>query len=165
MGEFVEVDHSGAGGKLLLNRPERGERSGAQILGYAVLDHHGGLPDVNGCSAGTRDRIEWNCDNIAPEISSVAGTGPGPVQKALLQKVSKPTPGFDLSAARRVAFSGLVDATSCEREALLHLLDGRPTDRVVSALADMLHDLRAEFDAHICEFDVDTERHCGWLPW
>ncbi len=156
-GESIRVDHSTAGGKLLLNQAKRNERLAAEILAYAILGHHAGLPDGTGTSAGMVCRIENHRDNIAPDISEGARAEFGPVLKELAAKIGRSAPGFDLSVAGRMVFSCLVDADFRDTEAFYDRLDGHSTNRRWPALADILQGLRADFDARIGRFAADTE--------
>ena len=56
-----------------------------------------------------------------------------------------------------MAFSCLVDADFRDTEAFYDRLEGRRTDRNLPALTDILHELRAAFDTHICKFSSDTD--------
>ena len=157
MGDNIRVDHSTAGGKFFVDRAERHERLAAEILAYAILGHHAGLPDKIGSSASLMHRIDNHRDNIAPEVYSAAGTDLGPVLKELSQKIRNLTPGFDLSVAGRMVFSCLVDADFRDTEAFYDRLEGRRTDRSWPALASILHDFRGAFDAHIGGISADTD--------
>lgn len=56
-GEKERVDHSTAGGKLLLDRVPPGMKPVAELLSYAILGHHAGLPDRQGGKSALEERI------------------------------------------------------------------------------------------------------------
>lgn len=158
-GEGGAVDHSTAGASLLLGRA--GPLAAvAELLAYAILGHHAGLPDRTGSEAAMRRRIDGfrARDPIDPAITAAQQVDLAPLLPELQAKLRSPeTAGFDLSVAGRMVFSCLVDADFRDTEAHYDQLEGRRHDRDWPALADILPDLRAAFDRHMAGFAADTD--------
>lgn len=156
--ENLRVDHSTAGARLLLDRVPSGLRPCAEVLAYAILGHHAGLPDRRNATEACLDRrIEGFRDPIAPEITADAVTDFRPVAQELAARM-RPVPlaAFDLSVATRMVFSCLVDADYRDTEAFYDRIEGRIRDRGWPALADILPGLIAAFDAHMAGFAADA---------
>lgn len=150
-GDPKSVDHSTAGGSLLRDLGGTKHKTIAELLGYAILGHHAGLPDACGSEAGMESRIEnfQKRDPISPEIMAKASVDFPPLLAELLPKLRKEKIGFDLSLAGRMIFSCLVDADFKDTEAYYDRLKLVQSDRLWSALPEILPDLRARFDAHM----------------
>lgn len=157
-GKDVRVDHSTAGAKLLLDRAPPQLRPCAEVLAYAILGHHAGLPDARGSDAGMERRIEMFRDPIAPAITAAVRPDFGPVAQELAAKLRPPpAAGFDLSVAGRMVFSCLVDADFRDTQAFYDRIEGRQRDRSWPQLPDILPDLVAAFDAHMAGFGADSD--------
>ena len=153
-GENVRVDHSTAGAALLYARASAGLRPCAEVVSYAILGHHAGLPDRRNADSSMERRFDAFRDAIAPDISAAARPDFDPVAKELAGKATRPaTCGFDLSVAARMVFSCLVDADFRDTEAFYDALEKRQRDRDWPALADLLPDWTRAFDAHMAKFD------------
>ena len=152
-GENVRVDHSTAGAALLHARAPNGFRPVSEVIGYAILGHHAGLPDRRGTDSSMERRLDAFRDPIAPEISAAANPDFGPVAKELAALMRPASCGFDLSVAARMLFSCLVDADFRDTEDFYAGLNGSRPDRDWPALADMLPGWRRIFDAHMSKFD------------
>lgn len=168
-GEKLRVDHSTAGGRLILDRATRGTRPAAEILAYAILGHHAGLPDRNGSEASVRRRIEGFSDRVPPEVTAAAQVDLMPVARELQSRVRRDPrdprslspeeirqrakqEAFDLSVAGRMVFSCLVDADYRDTEAFYDRIEVRERDRDWPALQDILPRLTAAFDAKMARF-------------
>lgn len=157
-GAADSVDHSTAGGALLLSRARGPERIAAELLAYAILGHHAGLPDANGPETSMARRLDRFHNPIPPHVTAEAEVDLAPLLPEILAKLRKNGPaGFDLSVAGRMTFSCLVDADYRDTEAFYDQLDGRQRDRDWPALPDLLPDLRARFDAHMARFPAATD--------
>lgn len=154
------VDHSTAGGALLIDRADGSTAWAAQLLAHAVLGHHAGLPDTTGGAAGLTERIDGHVPKIDPAIMRGAEIDLRPAAAELRAKC-RPGFAFDAALAGRMAFSCLVDADYRDTEAYYDQLDGGQRDRAWPALADLLPDLRGTLDARLGAFtpDTDLNRH------
>lgn len=151
-GEKLLVDHSTAGAALLHARTPAGLRPISEVIGYAILGHHAGLPDRHGGDSSMERRLETFRDPIAPEISAAASPDFGPVARELAKLMRPASCGFDLSVAARMVFSCLVDADFRDTESFYAGLNGTRPDRDWPALADLLPEWRDAFDAHMAGF-------------
>lgn len=152
------VDHSTAGAHLLLTRAGA-IRPIAEVLAYAILGHHAGLPDKTGSEAAMDRRIEgFGARNpIDPAIAAAAAVDFAPLMPELAAKMRPATRDFDLSVAGRMVFSCLVDADFRSTEAYYDRLEGRSRDRDWPALSAVLPALRARYDAHMAGFAAETD--------
>ncbi len=158
-GGTERVDHSTAGAHLLHGLASAATLPAAEVLAYAILGHHAGLPDRRGSEASFSRRIENFRNAIPPEIAAAATADLGPVVRELIAHM-RPDPNlasFDMSVAARMIFSCLVDADFRDTEAFYARINGLQHDRVWPALATELPGLIARFDAHMARFDADTE--------
>jgi CRISPR-associated endonuclease/helicase Cas3 len=151
------VDHSTAGGRLLLDRADRATVLAAQVLAHAILGHHAGLPDTSGEAGGLNDRVERFQDPIDPAINASAQIDLRPVMAELMAKCRPGTAEFDLSLAGRMVFSCLVDADYRDTEAFYATLDGIHPDRNWPSLTSILPVLRAALDARLAGFAPDSD--------
>ncbi|AMM84769.1 CRISPR-associated helicase/endonuclease Cas3 [Martelella sp. AD-3] len=158
-GENLRIDHSTAGAKLLREVAEGVDRQMAEIIAYAILGHHAGLPDrlneTNAC-------YNWRIDN-SPEIDPVWRDELGETPRDLapmdiLRKIpSGRNAGFALSVFGRMVFSCLVDADFRDTEAFYSRLEGRVADRQWPLLASFLPDLSARYERHMAGFSADGD--------
>ena len=151
------VDHSTAGAALLYSRAPAGLRGVAEIVAYAILGHHAGLPDRDRTDASMARRLDGFRDPVPPAITAAALLDLGPVLRELVAFRDGKTPGFDISVAARMVFSCLVDADFRDTEAFYARLDGTRPDREWPALAELLPAWRAAFDAHMATFSTEGE--------
>ncbi|MFT3688284.1 CRISPR-associated endonuclease Cas3'' [Paenirhodobacter sp.] len=154
-GEKVRVDHSTAGAALLCAQAPGGLRPCAEVIGYAILGHHAGLPDRRNADSSMERRLDAFKNPITPEIWDAPRPDFRPVAKELAGRTrfEPEVRGFDLSVAARMVFSCLVDADFRDTEAFYAKLDGRKPDRDWSALADLLPTWSRSFDALMAKFD------------
>ncbi|AYF02464.1 CRISPR-associated helicase Cas3'' [Paracoccus yeei] len=151
------VDHSTAGAALLYSRAPAGLRGVAEIVAYAILGHHAGLPDRDRTDASMARRLDGFRDPVPPAITAAALPDLGPVLRELVAFRDGKMPGFDISVAARMVFSCLVDADFRDTEAFYARLDGTRPDREWPALAELLPAWRAAFDAHMATFSTEGE--------
>lgn len=151
------VDHSTAGAAELLKRAKGSERVPAELLAYAILGHHAGLPDANGSDASMARRIDMFENPISPGLTAATQADFAPLLPEVLAKLRKDKAGFDLSVAGRMVFSCLVDSDFRDTEAFYDRLEARQRDRDWPTLPDMLPRLRTAFDAHMKGFAADTD--------
>ncbi|AZB56790.1 CRISPR-associated helicase Cas3' [Cereibacter sphaeroides] len=159
-GENLHVDHSTAGGRALLDPVPAGLRPVAEVLAYAILGHHAGLPDkVSEDSSCLERRIASAPHNLAPEWERhfpIDLAAAGAELRAHVRRDPHKAP-FDLSVAVRMIFSCLVDADFRDTETFYDQLDGRAQSREWPALQDCLPHLRQKFAAHMAVFERSTE--------
>ncbi|MDD8024525.1 MAG: CRISPR-associated endonuclease Cas3'' [Paracoccaceae bacterium] len=159
-GENIRVDHSTAGGRVLIERAPTGLAPVAQALAYAILGHHAGLPDKSGAEPGCLDqRIARAAAPLDPDWEAhlpVDYRGVGGELSARMRRDPQKQ-GFDLSVAVRMLFSCLVDADFRDTEAFYSSLENRSPDRVWPSLQNQLPDLRARFDAYMAGFTASTD--------
>lgn len=153
-GENLRVDHSTAGAALLAAKVPAGLRPCAEVIAYAILGHHAGLPDRRNADSSMERRLDSFRDPIAPHISAAATPDFAALALELAGKVRGMDP-FDLSVAARMVFSCLVDADFRDTEAFYARLNGTQRDRDWPALADLLPQWRGAFDAHMAGFARD----------
>ena len=151
-GEAVRVDHSTAGAAALLAlATEADDRMVAELLAYAILGHHAGLPDRRGSGEGTLDaRIEgFDMARLDEAWRSDISIGFDKIPQECVLRATGPYPGFDLSVAARMIFSCLVDADFKDTEAFYADLESRDIDRAWPSLQDLRPALVERFDAYI----------------
>ncbi|MCG8269941.1 CRISPR-associated helicase Cas3' [Aquamicrobium sp. NLF2-7] len=152
-GEKVEVTHSTAGARLLLDRVPKQMRLVAEALAYTILGHHAGLPDRRNASAACFEhRIKNDRDRISKDIIEAQRPDFEPAARELMARMRPAHVGFDFSVAIRMIFSCLVDADFRDTEGFYDKIENRQHDRAWPAFADILPDLTAAFDAHIASF-------------
>lgn len=158
-GENVRVDHSTAGGRVLLDMVPKALRPVAEVLAYAILGHHAGLPDKTGSDASLDERVARPAAVLAPDWKKLAAPDFNAVAAELMQRMRRDPAkaGFDLSVAARMVFSALVDADYVETERFYDRIEERSRDRNWPALDNILSDLRTRFDAHMSGFARTTE--------
>jgi len=157
-GAAVRVDHSTAGGAVLLREAAEQDRIAAEALAYCILGHHAGLPDkANGTEASMERRLENFADGLDPSWRGAVPLDLAGVGAELVAKASKETGAFDLSVAVRMLFSCLVDADYRDTEAHYARIEGRRIERTWPSLQDCLPAFVAAFDARIAEFSGDNE--------
>lgn len=151
------VDHSTAGAAELLERAKGSERIAAELLAYAILGHHAGLPDAGGSDAAMSRRIDRFTNAVPPRVAAGATVDFAPLMPELMARVRRQGAGFDLSVVGRMVFSCLVDADYRDTEAYYDRLEGRLRDRDWPELQDILPRLRAGFDAHMAQFPAESD--------
>ena len=153
-GEDVRIDHSTAGAQILMREAPPGDRLMAELVSYAILGHHAGLPDRrNEADACFDRRMErplaidpaWR-EELAPDLT---GLSPD-----MFKRLPKDPRGrdFALSFMGRIIFSCLVDADFKDTERFYATLGKVEADREWPPLAGLLEDFIARFDAHIADF-------------
>lgn len=148
-GKVVRVDHSTAGAKVLMEKAPSGLVPIAEILAYAVLGHHAGLPD--------REEMAERLDNHRYRVSQDVRDACQPdllaAGRALKEKIAGAADvGFAASVATRMVFSCLVDADFRDTEAFYDALECRKTPRNWETLQDLLPRLLVTFNAHMAGF-------------
>ncbi|PYF09567.1 CRISPR-associated Cas3 family helicase [Rhodobacter viridis] len=153
------VDHSTAGGRVLLAPNSGCPQPVAEGLAQAILGHHAGLPDMdNGKdNRDLKSRIATPGATLDPEWKSHLPVDFSAVSAEFRAHMRKDTAGFDLSVAVRMVFSCLVDADYRDTEAFYDALEGRARDRDWPALQDLLPDLQRRFAAHMAQFEATTD--------
>lgn len=130
-GESLRVDHSTAGGKLLIDRLPKGI---GKLFAYIILGHHGGLPD--GLSADD-SCLEKRLKKTLPALQ-LPDNFKTPTVDILPIRLNHGIQGFQASFWVRMLFSCLVDADYLDTEGFLspdkslHRL-GYPSIEVLSA--------------------------------
>ena len=160
-GEVNRVDHSTAGAVVLLNQAQPKDRIPIEMVAYAILGHHAGLPDYDTSDGSSlRRRIENHRDQLDPVWRRQIGT---PRQDLFVefmtlfqQRSSKSTAAFDMSVATRMLFSSLVDADYRDTEAFYAALEGKVKDREWPALQQVMPQFIAAFDGHMAQLSNAT---------
>lgn len=154
-GEGGRVDHSTAGGAILKACAQtQAERSAADLLSYAILGHHAGLPDRRGPGGATVDaRLNgFNSAHLDPTWETEVSFSLDGVIEECLGRIEGASPehaAFDLSIAVRMIFSCLVDADFRDTEAFYAKIETRRIDRAWPRLRDIRTDLVARFDTYM----------------
>ncbi|WP_348633717.1 CRISPR-associated helicase Cas3' [Martelella mediterranea] len=155
-GEKLSVDHATAGGKVLLEVMTGHDKAMAEVIAYAILGHHTGLPDrKNETNACLDWRIE-NCPEINPDWREELGELPKDlVPHALFSRFPRDDKKkwyFAWSLMGRMIFSCLVDADFRDTEAFYAALENRQIDRQWPELQALLPTLSARYEAHMAGF-------------
>lgn len=175
-GVDLRVDHSTAGAAVLIELATDAARRGlasredalmAQMIGYAILGHHAGLPDKrNEFGHCFERRVSEFTDRLDPAWKTeldydLAGLLPASTFQSVAR--SRDSVGFDLSVMTRFLFSALVDADFKNTEQHYAALEKREVDRRWPALQDLLPEFRSRFDAHMAgkPHDGDVNRLRG----
>ena len=144
-GADIRVDHSTAGAWHVLQAAQGQDRFFAELIAYAILGHHAGLPDKRGIESALTERITGfkrdSLDRIwETEISAdLSGLMPG-------FSWEKERLAFQMAFCGRMLFSCLVDADFRNTEAFYSVLEGRHVDRVWQPLQQLLPEFLAGFE-------------------
>jgi CRISPR-associated endonuclease/helicase Cas3 len=152
------VDHSTAGACVMRARARRADCLLAELVAYAILGHHAGLPNKSDDTDASFDRriesfrgepeaawraeVERHADDFALDSVAFGRT---------------PDDAFRLSVLGRMLFSCLVDADFKETEDFYARLTGEPVDRNWPLLQDVLPHAQTRFDAHMRAKSADGE--------
>ncbi|AML51934.1 CRISPR-associated endonuclease Cas3'' [Falsihalocynthiibacter arcticus] len=161
-GEQNRVDHSTAGASVLMASTLSQEAIPREMIAYAILGHHAGLPDRNTSApssmgrrlegyadalhAGWRDDVPQTLPGLSNELMSLLESG----------RSNENTGAFDISVATRMLFSCLVDADYRDTEAFYAEFDGAK-DREWPLLAQVLPQMITQFDTHMDQFQPTGE--------
>lgn len=162
-GAEIRVDHSTAGAVVLRDRTSGMDADVAQLIVYAILGHHAGLPDKqNEFGHCVRRRLEEFQGRLDPiwerEIKAdLTGLMPPELLRKFSARKSREDACFDLSVVTRFLFSCLVDADFRNTEAYYAKLEGLQPDREWPLLQDLLPDFTARFDAHMAKLASDSD--------
>jgi CRISPR-associated endonuclease/helicase Cas3 len=110
-GADVRVDHSTAGGWHVLQAVQGQDRLVAELIAYAILGHHAGLPDKRGIESALTERIagfkSGSLDRVwETELTAdLSGLMPGFSWEKTRERLA-----FQLAFCGRMLFSCLVDA-------------------------------------------------------
>ena len=153
-GEANQVDHSTAGAVVLMEQLRGRDAIPAQMIAYAILGHHAGLPDFDTDAQSSLRRRQERYTNKLDPIWQQQVTVPTPfLGDELLALIGKTgrraTLGFDVSVATRMLFSSLVDADFRDTEAFYGALEGREKERDWPGLAEVLPQMLVAFDSHM----------------
>jgi CRISPR-associated endonuclease/helicase Cas3 len=151
-GADVSVDHSTAGAVKLAELASGHDKGIAELIAYAILGHHAGLPDrFNESASCFNRRVEKPLAELDPawqEELQVDASGLLPAFAAGLSK-DPDEAAFQYSVMARMIFSCLVDADFQDTEAYYTRLEGRQVDRQWQGLQKLLPSFIAKFDAHM----------------
>lgn len=160
-GETISVDHSTAGAAVALDLTAKNgaDRLMAELIAYAILGHHAGLPNRIEGSGTYSERIDAFLadarrmpDEIWRAELEVDATELFPSR--LLPEKDQPERDFQLAFMARMLFSCLVDADYRETETFYETLGERKKDRDWPELGPSLATLIAKFDDYIARFGV-----------
>lgn len=150
-GSREPVDHSTAGAWMireLCRTASLPDRLMAELIGYAILGHHAGLPDRTGAGSLSERLAGFSPAALAPEWRAEI-----PLDAAGLAPTAAPRPtayrDFRFALLGRMLFSCLVDADYRDTEAFYAATEGWTPERDWPALGAILPDLVARFDAHM----------------
>lgn len=153
------VDHSTAGAVEALRAFARDQPGMADLVAYAILGHHAGLPDRENETAACFDRrIEEFDSPPDPVWSAELDLGVGPLAPEGFRWAGGSRRPFQFSVLGRMIFSCLVDADRKDTERFAALAEGAPLpDRDWPNLGDVLPDLRRRFDDHMSGMPADGD--------
>lgn len=153
-GSSVPVDHSTAGAQMLFSMATGHDKAIAELIAYAILGHHAGLPDRKN---GTESSFDWRMERPAA-IDAAWRQEIGEEISGLLPDFAPRLPrdpeklGFSLSVLGRMIFSCLVDADFKDTERFYISLGEKQADRDWPALADVIDEFIFRFDGHMAGF-------------
>lgn len=156
-GEVNRVDHSTAGAAVLLKDAPPKDQIPREMIAYAILGHHAGLPDRNTDLLSSMDRrLEAHKNALAPVWKTEVEPPPSGLFTQLnnllgKHRTDRSRDGFDISVATRMLFSCLVDADYRDTENFYAAVEGAK-DRDWPSLATVLPEMTARFDAHMAQF-------------
>jgi CRISPR-associated endonuclease/helicase Cas3 len=162
-GAEIWIDHSTAGAVVLCDRTSGMDADVAQLIAYAILGHHAGLPDKQNefghCVERRLKEFQGRPDpawenEIQAELTSLM---PPELLRKLSARTSREHASFDLSVVTRFLFSCLVDADFRNTEAYYAKLDGLQPDREWPLLQDLLPNFTEQFDAHMARLASDSD--------
>ncbi|PWE54967.1 CRISPR-associated helicase/endonuclease Cas3 [Metarhizobium album] len=151
-GTEISVDHSTAGAWHILQAVQGEDRFIAELIAYAILGHHAGLPDKRGSEAALTERIAGFKSALLDkawrtEISAdLSGLMPGFSWADTRERLA-----FQMAFCGRMLFSCLVDADFKDTEAYYSALEGRYPDRVWQPLQTLLPQFIAGFERHMAD--------------
>ena len=161
-GEENRVDHSTAGASVLMAPLLPQEAIPREMIAFAILGHHAGLPDRNTSApssmgrrlegyadalhAGWRDDVPQTLTGLSNELMSLLKSGGS----------DENTGAFDISVATRMLFSCLVDADYRDTEAFYAEFDG-VKDREWPLLEHVLPQMITQFDKYMDQFQPTSE--------
>lgn len=160
-GKSSSVDHATAGGKVLCAETSGNDKAMAEVIAYAILGHHAGLPDRRNETDACLDRRIENCPAINPDWRGELGELPkdlapldliGRFPRDDMQKHA-----FAWSVMGRMIFSCLVDADFRDTEAFYAGLENRQIDRQWPALQSLLPTLSARYETHMAGFSREGD--------
>lgn len=151
-GADLSVDHSTAGAVKLAELAKGHDRGIAELIAYAILGHHAGLPDrCNESAACFNRRVEKPLADLDPAWRAEVQVDVSGLVPAFAAGFSR-DPGeaaFQYSVMARMIFSCLVDADFQDTEAYYTRLEDRKVDREWQSLPDLLPSFIATFDARM----------------
>jgi CRISPR-associated endonuclease/helicase Cas3 len=160
-GEVNRVDHSTAGAAVLLGHSTASDKIPREMIAYAILGHHAGLPDCSTPDLSSMGRrIENHRDVLDPiwrqEIAEAAGDLGAELLALIGRGLRAEYLGFDVSVATRMLFSALVDADYRDTERFYASFEGAK-DRDWPSLAQAMPQMQAGFAAHMAGLPVAGE--------
>ncbi len=155
-GMDVWVDHSTAGAWHMQQAVKSGQdRFIAELIAYAILGHHAGLPDRRGRESALTERIAGFKSGSLYKVweteinADFSGLMPG-------FSWEKERLSFQMAFCGRMLFSCLVDADFKDTEAFYSALEGRQVDRVWQSLQQLLPDFLAGFERSMVAKKIDA---------
>lgn len=157
-GRGASVEHSTAGAQVLRDLAQGPDKAMAEIIAYAILGHHAGLPDRDNATGGSfnlrighplRIADAWRKDLGDDLAARISGMGEELRRFAVKDRERQ---GFTLSFVGRMIFSCLVDADFKDTEAFYVSQGERQADRDWPLLQDLIPDFLARFEVHMARF-------------
>lgn len=142
----------------MLTRARPGEARLAELVAYAILGHHAGLPNkADDTDASFERRINLFRGEANPAWRSEVERHAGDFALDSMAFGRTSDDAFRLSVLGRMLFSCLVDADFKETEQFYARLTGEPVDRHWPLLQDVLARAQTRFDAHMREKSADGD--------
>jgi CRISPR-associated endonuclease/helicase Cas3 len=152
-GRGPSPDHATAGAQEILQlAAARGpDRYAALVGAYCIAGHHGGLSDWQG-DRPLSERLAKKVSALDPNWRrELAPQAVGLFPTTFKWHEDKSRAPFQLAMLGRMAFSCLVDADYRDTENFYAEAGGNPVDREWPALATIIDDLTARFNAHMAD--------------
>ena len=152
-GGTIAVDHSTYGAQIATQKFQ----GPGKLLAYAVLGHHGGLPNGAQVRGGQRTPL---LERLVKSDITDASAWQGEIE--LTSEIGIPDVatcrrdrlGFALAHATRMSFSALVDSDHLDTESWRAKVEGWPTHR---GGYPTLREIAERLDRHMANFRADTD--------
>jgi CRISPR-associated endonuclease/helicase Cas3 len=149
-GAEIRVDHSTAGAWHILETVQGQDRFVAELIAYAILGHHAGLPDMRGIEAALTERIAaFKSASLDSVWETELAFDPSGLAPGFSWEKTKDRLAFQVAFCGRMLFSCLVDADFKDTEAFYGALEALQADRAWQPLQQLLPQFHAGFERHM----------------
>jgi CRISPR-associated endonuclease/helicase Cas3 len=151
-GAEVRVDHSTAGAWYMLQAVQGQDRFIGELIAYAIVGHHAGLPDKRGIESALTERVSgFKSGSLDRVWQTEIRSDLGGLMPDFSWEKTKERLAFQMAFCGRMLFSCLVDADFKDTEAFYSALEGRHADRAWQPLQQLLPEFLAGFARSMAE--------------